>query len=412
MNAKELKKLRTRLSALAVFRSLLSDRTMSLLCDYLDLAAKSDELGNCQNSLSDAVSGYSAFAAELYASENGDLAAHVRSLCEESENVYMKLVGVGKNPPEFMKAALENELGVLQEVSQLTREDLTECLGEGICGIALPEFLSGGADIAESFNYRVKNIGKYGYGMYAKHRMFFLDSENRISPVKNPDRTTLSDLVDYERERGIIMDNTKALLEGKPAANALLTGDAGTGKSSTIKAIVNELYTEGLRIIEVRKDQLRYIPALLDELAENPLKFILFIDDLSFARDDDNYSALKAVLEGSVSAKSGNVVIYATSNRRHIVKENFSDRDGDEIHRNDTIQELTSLSERFGLHVTFNKPDKKTYLHIVRRLAEENGITADEALDLEAERFALEMGGRSARAAKQLIDRMIVIGQG
>ena len=405
MNAKELKKLRTRLSALAVFRSLLSDRTISLLCDYLDLAAGSDDSGNCRNSLNEAVSGYSAFAAELYASENGDLAAHIRSLCEESENVYMKLVGVGKNPPEFMKAALENELLVLQEVSQLTREDLTECLGSDI---PLPGFVSGGADIASSFDCRVKNIGKFGYGMYAKHRMFFLDSENRISPVKNPDRTMLCDLVDYERERGIIMENTRALLEGKPAANALLTGDAGTGKSSTIKAIVNEMYTEGLRIIEVRKDQLHCIPALLDELAENPLKFILFIDDLSFARDDDNYSALKAVLEGSVSARSGNVVIYATSNRRHIVKENFSYRDGDEIHKNDTIQELMSLSERFGLRVTFGKPDKKTYLHIVRRLAEENGITADEALDLEAERFALEMGGRSARAAKQLIDRLIV----
>lgn len=398
MNAEELTNLRIRLSSLALFRGVLSDKTISLLCDYLGCASS-------DNCLNEAVSRFSAFAAQLYESENGDLGAHVKSLCEESENVYMKLVGSGKNPPEFMKSTLDNELAVLQKVSELTAKDLTESLG---CDIPLPGFVSGGVDIAQSFDFRVKNIGKFGYGMYAKRRMFYLDGENRITPVKNPDKTTLSDLVDYERERGIIIENTKALLDGKPAANALLTGDAGTGKSSTIKAIVNELYTEGLRIIEVRKDQLRYIPALLDELAENPLKFILFIDDLSFARDDDNYSALKAVLEGSVSAKSGNVVIYATSNRRHIVKENFSDRDGDEIHRNDTIQELMSLSERFGLHVTFGKPDKKTYLHIVRRLAEENGIEAGEKLDNEAERFALEMGGRSARVAKQLIDRLIV----
>lgn len=399
MEAKELYKLRARLSSLTVFRDVLSDKTISLLCGYLDCAS------NDTVSLNEAVSRYSAYVSELYDSAKGNLGAHVKSLCEESENVYMKLVGRGETPPEFMKTTLENELEVLQTVSALTDKDLTEPL---CCDIPLPGFVSGGVDIARSFEHRINNIGKFGYGMYAKRRMFYLDDENRITPVKNPDRTMLRDLVDYELERGIIIENTKALLCGKPAANALLTGDAGTGKSSTIKAIVNEMYTEGLRIIEIRKDQLRYIPALLDELAENPLKFILFIDDLTFAKDDDNYSALKAVLEGSVSAKSGNVVIYATSNRRHIVKENFSDRDGDEIHRNDTIQELMSLSERFGLHVTFGKPDKKTYLHIVRRLAEENDIETDEKLDIEAERFALEMGGRSARVAKQFIDRMIV----
>ena len=136
------------------------------------------------------------------------------------------------------------------------------------------------------------------------------------------------------------------------------------------------MFGEGLRIIEVRKDQLRAIPKILDSLADNPLKFVLFIDDLSFLKDDDNFNALKAVLEGSVSAKSENVVIYATSNRRHIIKEKFSDREGDDIHRNDTMQELLSLSERFGIHVTFSKPDKQTFLHIVHHLARESGIDA------------------------------------
>ena len=210
------------------------------------------------------------------------------------------------------------------------------------------------------------------------------------------------------RERRIVLDNAKALLMGKPAANILLTGDAGTGKSSTVKAVVNELRRNGLRLIEIRKDQLRAIPKLLDELSDNPLKFVLFIDDLSFLKDDDNFNALKAVLEGSVTAKSANVAIYATSNRRHIIKEKFSDREGDDIHRNDTMQELISLSERFGIHVTFSKPDKNTYLHIVQQLAQEKGLPhSHEELARLAEQYALSRGGRSARAAAQFVDNLI-----
>ena len=263
-------------------------------------------------------------------------------------------------------------------------------------------------DLPGSYMHRVKNIHRYGYGVWAANRMFYLDEAGRITPVSHPDTTRLEDLVDYEAQRAIILRNTRALLEGKPAANILLTGDAGTGKSSAVKAIGNALFGEGLRIIEVRKDQLRAIPHVLDELAANPLKFVLFIDDLSFLKDDDNYSALKAVLEGSVTAKSKNVVIYATSNRRHIIKEKFSDREGDEVHRNDTMQELVSLSERFGIHITFSKPDKATFLHIVRHLAAAGGVQlpADE-LERRAERYALERGGRSARLARQFVDGLL-----
>ena len=202
----------------------------------------------------------------------------------------------------------------------------------------LPEFTTTNLRLKEIYLHRAENIGTYGYGIYAKNRMFYVDVNGNIVPVLHPDKTELSDLVDYERERTIIIDNTKALLQGKPAANILLTGDAGTGKSSTVKAVSNALWNEGLRIVEVRKDQLRSIPKILDELSSNPLKFVLFIDDLSFLKDDDNFNALKAVLEGSVTAKSNNVVIYATSNRRHIIKEKFSDREGDDVHRNDTLQ--------------------------------------------------------------------------
>jgi len=306
---------------------------------------------------------------------------------------------------EELVESVRHELEILQAVADLTPKKLRLGLNwEGY----LPSFKAETVDIAGHYRKRCENIGKFGYGIYARHHMFYVNADGQIVPVHNPDKTRLASLIDYKREQQIILDNTLALLEGKPAANILLTGDAGTGKSSTVKAVVNELSYKGLRILEVRKEQLHAIPAILDELNSNPLKFILFIDDLSFQRVDDNFCALKAILEGSVSAKSRNVVIYATSNRRHLVKESFSSRDGDDVHRNDTLQEIISLSERFGIQVTFQKPNKETYLGIVHHLAEEKGVTLDRSeLDMLAERFALGRGGRSARAATQFIDGLL-----
>ena len=382
--------LKLRLDSLAVFRDLLKDETVSALYGFLESGSVSD---------------YAEFVSLLYKNSDGDLGRHVMTLCSRSENVYVKAVGMGNQPPECIKNSVKAELQTLQMLADLTPEQLLkDCENSRF----LPGFTGGGVDITSEFEHRVQNIGKYGYGMYAGSHMFYIDENDHIVPVRNPDSITLGQLIDYEAQRQKVIDNTKALLAGKPAANMLLTGDAGTGKSSTIRAVANALHSEGLRIIEVRKEQLRAIPKILDELAENPLKFILFIDDLSFLKDDDNFNALKAVLEGSVSAKSKNVVIYATSNRRHIIRERFSDREGDDIHRNETMQEFVSLSERFGLHITFQKPNKSTFLHIVHSLAESEGIEMDASeLELLAERFALERGGRSARLARQFIDGLL-----
>lgn len=390
MKSIDLNSLKIRLQSLAIFRGLLEDGVIASLLTFLEKPT---------------VSAYSEFAASLYETKALSLGEYVKDICENNENVYVQLVGCKKNVPEYIKESVEEELKTLQAVADITPQALKELLDwQGF----LPSFGISDIDIAGSFFYRVENIDKYGYGIYAKNRMFYVDENNAIIPVANPDETRFSDLVDYEAERQIIIDNTRALLCGKPAANILLTGDAGTGKSSTVKAVANEMFSEGLRIIEVRKEQLYAIPKILNELSENPLKFVLFIDDLSFLKDDDNFNALKAVLEGSVSAKSENVVIYATSNRRHIIKEKFSDREGDDVHRNDTIQELISLSERFGIHITFQKPDKKTFLHIVHHLAQMNGINMEDSeLELLAERFALERGGRSARLARQFIDGIL-----
>lgn len=382
--------LRIKLESLCIFRELLKDPVISSLCAYLEAPTNS---------------AYAEFVAALYHANGGNISDYVREICENSENVYVRTVGRGKKAPDHMYQTLLEELNTLQGVAELTPEKLRKCLEyQGF----VPGFVTSKLELRDMYLHRAENVGKFGYGIYAKNKMFYVDEQNNIVPVHNPDSTELSHLVDYERERQVIIDNTKALLAGKPAANILLTGDAGTGKSSTVKAVANALWTEGLRIIEVRKDQLRAIPKILDELAVNPLRFVLFIDDLSFLNDDDNFNSLKAVLEGSVTAKSTNVVIYATSNRRHIIKEKFSDREGDDIHRNDTMQELISLSERFGIHITFSKPNKETFLHIVNHLAEENGIdTPKDELEMLAERFALERGGRSARLARQFVDGLL-----
>ena len=175
-----------------------------------------------------------------------------------------------------------------------------------------------------------------------------------------------------------------------------------------MKAVANAFFDEGVRLIELRKDQLRYLPYVMGKISGNPLKFIIFIDDLAFNKSDDNFSMLKAALEGSASAKAANTVIYATSNRRHIIKESFSDRDGDDVHRNDSLQETLSLSERFGLVVLFSKPNKDLYLEIVRELAKKHGLQTDgKELEIKAEAFALRKGNRSARCAEQFIDSLL-----
>ena len=385
-----MRSLGTELHALAIFRALLSDPVVKALAAYLEAPS---------------VDGYAAFVSALYETDKRTLAGYIQHIVNNDENAYIRMIGRGLTPWPDMEENVWQELAILQKAADLTPKTLASVLEwQGY----LPTFGVKKLDLADSYRERCANIHRYGYGIYAKHRMFYLNADNRIIPVLNPDQTRLASLIDYKREQQIILDNTIALLEGKPAANILLTGDAGTGKSSTVKAVVNELHDRGLRILEVRKEQLHAIPAILDELNTNPLKFILFIDDLSFQRDDDNFSALKAILEGSVSAKSRNVVIYATSNRRHLVKETFSSREGDEVHRNDTLQEIISLSERFGIQITFQKPNKQVYLGIVHHLAKEKGVDLPESeLDLLAERYALGRGGRSARAATQFIDGLL-----
>ncbi|MDD6825923.1 MAG: ATP-binding protein [Oscillospiraceae bacterium] len=360
-------------------------------------------VSNEETALDETIHAYADFVSDLYRHHN-DLGTYILTLVFEDENICMIKKSQNTEVGDKIKICLENELMSLEEISQLTSEEVKRCIEyDGF----LPDWDNTSYDFRSQYKTRIDNVDRFGYGIYAKYYMFIVKDGN-IVPVKHPDEIKLSQLIGYEIQRQMIIDNTLALLRGKPASNVLLTGDAGTGKSSSVKAIANEYREQGLRIIEIRKDQLHDIPMIMDSLSKNPLKFILFIDDLSFESDDDNFGALKAILEGSVSARAANIAIYATSNRRHLVKENFSDRNGDDVHRNDTVQQLISLSERFGLKISFSKPSKDEYLNIVSGIAKQSGLNIpEEKLFEEAERFAIAKSGRSARAAKQIVDRLI-----
>jgi predicted AAA+ superfamily ATPase len=329
------------------------------------------------------------------------------------ENAFSLDAAAGKTDfPQAMMEAVERDLKIILDVSTITPEELlADCeLKDEIQSLRLPLWKTGepiGAlrgDLKDCIQKMAEYYRNNGCGMYARYRAFIW-RDKKIEPVAYPDKTKLADLKGYELQRKLAIDNTVAFLQGLPANNCLLYGDRGTGKSSTVKALLNKFYTEGLRVIEMPKESLMDFPILVDEIAAKPSKFIIFIDDLSFSKQNDTYAALKAVLEGGLAARPDNTLIYATSNRRHLVRETFSDREGDEIHKGDTIQESLSLADRFGLSINFSLPDRERYLEIIRQLAKQRGIeNRIEELEKGAERWATARGGRSPRCAKQFID--------
>ena len=302
--------------------------------------------------------------------------------------------------------AVQKELEFFTELAAFSPRNAKAALSEEMA-VFLPDWENSPLDFYTSYAERISHAAEKGYGIFAKYHVFSFGADG-LQPVKHPDPQSLSQLSGYERESGIVLRNTEALLKGGTPSNLLLYGDAGTGKSSTIKAVANELKDKGLRLIEVKKSQLFRLPALLELLSENPLKFIIFIDDLSFSSNDEHFAALKATLEGSVAVCAKNTVIYATSNRRHLVKESMGERSGDDLHLNDSLQELMSLSARFGMTITFQKPDKEGYLSIVKHLAEEYGLDMpEEELFINAEAFAIRQNGRSPRTAKHFVETQL-----
>ena len=394
MNKQEQEKLACELLALSVFRNILNTKTVQSLVSFLTETEKLQKINF--------------FGEFVYSLAEFDY-SFSKFLCNSvltDENEYILSVAQKKKVSEIVLENATKELELFSNLSTVTSDELFSDIDfKGY----VPKFENSKTDFKKLYEKQIKNISKVGYGIFAAAKMFKV-SDEQVIPIKSADEISVDSFVGYKEQRKQIFDNTKALCEGKPAANILLYGDAGTGKSSTVKACANYFYNEGVRLIEIRKDQLLSLSYIMGKITGNPLKFIIFIDDLSFNKNDDNFSMLKAALEGSASAKANNAVIYATSNRRHIIKESFADRrNEDDIHINDTIQELTSLSDRFGLTVYFEKPNKNLYLEIVFALAKRNNIKTDkEELSLKAETFALNRGNRSPRVAEQFINSLIL----
>lgn len=383
--------LNRQLNALSVFRSILKTPVVSGLQKLLYAIEK--------GSLDEQLSCYGAFSRALY-EEGGDLSFYILTFIKEDENFF--LIKRLKNAiiSRSIYECLDEELVILQRVAEITAPQIQDLMKYNDF---LPRWDTQQIDLKRAYEEMLADLPVKGHGIFARYRAFKV-RDGQLIPVKNADPQSIDQLYGYSRERNQVLENTRALVEGKPASNVLLYGDAGTGKSSTIKACANACFADGVRLIEFDKSQMNEIPQLIEQLYDNPLKFIFYIDDLSFTEGDSAFSCLKGILEGGVTGHAANIAIYATSNRRHLVKESIEARQGSGLHLNDTLQETMSLSARFGLTITFSKPEKDLYLEIVRSLADEYGLDMEEAeLFKRAEAFAIRSNGRSPRTAKQFV---------
>ena len=402
----------------SVLSEIKKDKVVSNLCSLIEYFANPDIT---MQIFPEAIKLYTEICEELYKKDDlVSLPNYVYNLILYNDNIFSETCAKNMSVaiPQHVYDAFKHDVKTLRLMSSVGYEEMIsllilnnpdlEYIKDSIPTYSDKTNLNGEKEIWEdNINDFVNFYSKNGTGMYAKYYAYKVNDEGLVVPVKLPDKVKLSDLKLYDTQKKKANENVFSFLSGDKYNNVLLYGDRGTGKSSCVKALANEYSDMGLRIIQVEKDKLKFLSGLLSELAENPLKFIIFIDDLTFGENDSEINSLKAVLEGSLTYQPKNVVIYATSNRKHLVRETFSAREGDDVHRQDTIDELMSLSDRFGLIITYQRPSKDIYLEIVKILAQERNIEeAHETLFAKAEQFALEKGFRSPRIAKQFLDFM------
>lgn len=401
---------------LTVLADLKNDKVVGNLCKILEVMSRKDVR---EQIYPEALEYYSQMCHELYKNNSAaSLTNYIYDLILYSENAFSLLCAKNKfhEISTHIIEAVKNDIKTLRLLASIEYDEIVsqilknnpklEAVQDSLPAYSNTFRYAGKKDIWENFIADfVRFYTKNGTGEFAKHYSFRVDSNGKLSPVTHPDKVQLADLKLYEAQKQKANDNIVAFMSNNPYNNVLLYGDRGTGKSSCVKALANEYAQMGLRIIQLEKTKLQYLGQLMQKLADNPLKFLIFIDDLTFSEDDDTMGALKAVLEGSICLQPDNTVIYATSNRRHIVKETFSAREGDELHREDTIDELMSLSDRFGLMITYQMPSKEKFLEITRQIAKDRGINAPiEEIEAGAEKFALARGCRSPRIARQYLD--------
>lgn len=391
---KELGKIKLGFSSVVIFRNILKTKVIKKLLKFLNCKTK-ENIDNIKQ-----IDLYSEFLSELFKSDN-NLADFILSQIFLDDNIYISKCILKQEINNNLKKIFKNELNFFKYISSFDFSSIfNKEYSKNIAELEIKEI-----DFYKIYFEHIKNIDKKGYGIFYNNNMFVLDDRKNIIAVKNKDNQDIKKLYGYEIERNKVLSNTKILIEGKKANNILLYGDAGTGKSSTVKAVANFFKDEGLRLIEIKKNQLHFITDIIEKLSCSPLKFIIFIDDLTFSSNDDTFSYLKAILEGGVNSFPNNIAVYVTSNYRHLIKENFTDRDGDDIHIEDTIQQIMSLTNRFGMIITFQRPGRDLFKEIVLSYAKENNIKTDkEELINQAEAYAIRSAGRSPRVAKQFIE--------
>ena len=391
---KELDKIKLGFSSVVIFRNILKTKVIKKLLKFLNCETK-ENIDNIKQ-----IDLYSEFLSELFKSDN-NLSDFILSQIFLDDNIYISKCILKQEINNNLKKTFKNELNFFKYISSFDFSSIfNKEYSKNIAELEIKEI-----DFYKIYFEHIKNIDKKGYGIFYNNNMFVLDDRKDIIAVKNKDNQDIKKLYGYEIERNKVLSNTKILIEGKKANNILLYGDAGTGKSSTVKAVANFFKDEGLRLIEIKKNQLHFITDIIEKLSCSPLKFIIFIDDLTFSSNDDTFSYLKAILEGGVNSFPNNIAVYVTSNYRHLIKENFTDRTGDDIHIEDTIQQIMSLTNRFGMIITFQRPGRDLFKEIVLSYAKENNIKTDkEELIKQAEAYAIRSTGRSPRVAKQFIE--------
>lgn len=346
-----------------------------------------------------------ALASEGYDSLENCIQDHLRY----DESPYGDAAARGTVSPVLMQAA-QHDLEILSAIAMLPCRDLKAQM-KGLLPEswhsaveALPEWKQGkGISFAELNHFYQVN----GCGKFARYQAFLYQGGG-LHPVLKPDYMNEGAMWGYERQRNQVIENTRALMNGRSVNNVLLYGKSGTGKSATVKAMLGMKEFEGLRLIEVPKDELVEIPKLVRMLGHRPQKFIIFIDDLSFDKEDRTFSCLKSILEGGLEPRPDNVAVYCTSNRRHLVRQNFSDRRGDEIDANETIQDKTSLAERFGLRILYNELTKPQFLKMVEDLTRASGVNLSaEVIQQEAVKWDIRHPSRSPRSANQFVASLL-----
>ena len=334
----------------------------------------------------------------------------VNEFAKNDFKVFMNLFNYDFRPIE---AALGiNCFSLISDYKAIVKKELmyNKNVSEKVQALSLK--LETAKDENEFFNYVTDFYKAYGVGMFGLNKAFRViggDNGVTFTPINNMDKVMLDDLIGYEIQKKKLVENTEAFVQGRKANNALLFGDGGTGKSTSIKAIVNEYYDQGLRMIEIYKHQFKDLSNVIASIKNRNYKFIIYMDDLSFEEFEIEYKFLKAVIEGGVETKPDNILIYATSNRRHLIKETWNDRNDLEsnngLHRSDTIEEKLSLVNRFGCQISYSKPSQKEFFDIVIGLARKNNVKmTDEELMAEANKWELSHGGISGRTAQQFIN--------